>query len=271
MDSAPSPPPPPPPPPPHHSPSSSPSTPLPMTCLGETETEKRRPNVKAEASSPATPLSFSPSESDEKSKHSRKKISGKRTREEWLEIIDGLVRRRELLRGEIETVNGYYNKLKASNLELKAKKQELGLNRGKTQLEIIKSVNLGMELSKSTQVENKNHPQILHYDLHKQPCVSNQRVFGSQENSQNFQDPYNQISPLLSGLGAVNPTSPLGIPDLNVAAVEIFAMEFPQPLDKSRAVLTDNKAKAAEARRRRMVKMKEMKNSFAAIKPMRCR
>ncbi|KAE9445409.1 hypothetical protein C3L33_22693, partial [Rhododendron williamsianum] len=47
------------------------------------------------------------------------------TREERLEIIEELTQRRELLKGEIEAVKSYYNKLRAINLDLKAKKREL--------------------------------------------------------------------------------------------------------------------------------------------------
>lgn len=60
---------------------------------------------------------------------------------------------------------------------------------------------------------------------------------------------------------------PLGIPDLNVAAEEAFGVDAPQPLDHFRA-LTESRAKAAEARRRRMIRIKEMKNSSATIKPL---
>ncbi|KAK9271213.1 hypothetical protein L1049_026803 [Liquidambar formosana] len=80
------------------------STPSPPSILrtrvGEDET---LPIRKAEATSPATPLSFSPSESDAKSKHSLSKILKKRKKEEWLEMIAELTQRRELLKGDMET------------------------------------------------------------------------------------------------------------------------------------------------------------------------
>ncbi|KAG7971677.1 hypothetical protein I3843_07G147600 [Carya illinoinensis] len=81
------------------------------------------PAVKAEATSPATPLLFSPgSESDEKPKQlSKRKPPLKRKREDWLEIIDELNRRRDSLRGEIEYMRSYCTYLRASNLEMKAK------------------------------------------------------------------------------------------------------------------------------------------------------
>ncbi|THG11383.1 hypothetical protein TEA_018492 [Camellia sinensis var. sinensis] len=60
------------------------------------------------------------------------------------------------------------------------------------------------------------------------------------------------------------------IPDLNVVASveETFGTDSSQPLDHNRAV-TDDRAKAAEARKRRMVRIKEMKSAVAAIKPPR--
>lgn len=65
----------------------------------------------------------------------------------------------------------------------------------------------------------------------------------------------------------VKSVGPLGIPDLNVAAAEeTFGVDAPQPLDRFRA-LTESRAKAAEARRRRMIRIKAMKNSLATIKP----
>ncbi|KAG6648463.1 hypothetical protein CIPAW_07G149400 [Carya illinoinensis] len=87
------------------------------------------PAVKAEATSPATPLLFSPgSESDEKPKQlSKRKPPLKRKREDWLEIIDELNRRRDSLKGEIEYMRSYCTYLRASNLEMKAKAVPSGL------------------------------------------------------------------------------------------------------------------------------------------------
>ncbi|PSR99586.1 Peptide chain release factor 1 like [Actinidia chinensis var. chinensis] len=201
---------------------------------------QRRPKVKAEASSPATPLSFSPSESDEKSKHSHKKVTKKRTREEWLEIIDGLIQSRELLRGEIETVKSYFKKLKAINLDLKAKQQEIRFCIKTTHSEIKSS-----HCIIPSTLAQKDHPQTQSM-VHQQPLFFGQTVYGS-HTSENLQYPYGH-------LGKVNHMGALLIPDLNIAAEETFGVDNPQPLDQSRV-------KAAEARRRRFVKMREMKNS----------
>lgn len=108
-----------------------------------------------------------------------------------------------------------------------------------------------------------------------------QTAYGSQtiENSQ--QHPYGQISPFLSsgsGSGEVKEMGPLCIPDLNASASGEtfgFGVSSSQPLDRSRGLvvveLDDHKARASEARRRRMIKMKEMKGSFVSIKSLKCR
>ncbi|XP_058225476.1 uncharacterized protein LOC131334465 [Rhododendron vialii] len=227
----------------------------------EDRESEKRPKVKVEALSPTTPFSFSPSESDEKSKLSLKKPSSRTTREERLEIIEELTQRRELLKGEIESVKSYYNKLKAINLDLKAKKRELE--------------KFGIELWEFNRVENQDY----YYMLHQQPSNVDQKAYGSQtiENSQ--QRPYGQISPFLSsgsGSGEVKEMGPLCIPDLNASASgETFGVGSSHPLDRSRGLvvveLDDNKARASEARRRRMIKMKEMKGSFVSIKSLKCR
>ncbi|PHT51363.1 hypothetical protein CQW23_11110 [Capsicum baccatum] len=55
--------------------------------------------------SPATPLSFSPSESDDKSKHSSRKSYKRKTREELMDNIKELSQCREMLRGVTKMLN----------------------------------------------------------------------------------------------------------------------------------------------------------------------
>lgn len=63
--------------------------------------EPEKPAGKVEAASPATPLSFSPSESDEKRKRFKRKISVKKKKEELLEIQKECTITNELLKKEV--------------------------------------------------------------------------------------------------------------------------------------------------------------------------
>ncbi|KAJ9674952.1 hypothetical protein PVL29_024080 [Vitis rotundifolia] len=95
---------------------------LPGTCVGPTCNDDD-PQAKVEPSSPATPLSFFPSESDGKSKRSKKSVSSKKKKENLLKMVEDLTHQKELLKMEIENVQQFYNQLKALNSELKTKKQ----------------------------------------------------------------------------------------------------------------------------------------------------
>ncbi|XP_021902674.1 uncharacterized protein LOC110818204 isoform X2 [Carica papaya] len=74
--------------------------------------------------SPITPLSFPPSECEDKSKKPKKKVSLKR-RQELLELVEKLTHRRELFLREVETVKKYCEEQKALNLLLKRKEEEV--------------------------------------------------------------------------------------------------------------------------------------------------
>lgn len=167
--------------------------------------------------SPDTPLSFSPSESDEKSKHSLKKSSKKKTRqrEEYLDMIEALTQRKELLTGEIENVMKYYKKLKAYNSQLKAKKQEV-LNSG-----------------------GQHYTEARH-----QPLAADQTA---QECQDSFGPIAAQSQPWDDGLTSVNQGGPRGF-DLNLPAEEAFGVDVYGPLD----VIADRRARFAEARRKRI-------------------
>ncbi|XP_062019013.1 uncharacterized protein LOC133735634 [Rosa rugosa] len=111
--------------------------------------------VKVERSSPNTPLSF---ESDEKPSQLRSKVVvGKRKREEWLEAINGLVKRKELLHKEIQNVKDYKEKLIKFNLVLQSRKQELKKQRliqkePQSKIEEPK-LNLDMKLGQPTPIQ----------------------------------------------------------------------------------------------------------------------
>ncbi|KAM5565130.1 hypothetical protein ABKV19_019252 [Rosa sericea] len=111
--------------------------------------------VKVERSSPNTPLSF---ESDEKPSQLRSKVVvGKRKREEWLEVINGLVKRKELLHKEIQNVKDYKEKLIKFNVVLQSRKQELKKQRliqKEPQSKIEEqNLNLDMKLGQPTPIQ----------------------------------------------------------------------------------------------------------------------
>lgn len=80
---------------------------------------------KADRTSPTTPLSFPPSESEDKSKKSNKRVSMKRKRQELSELVEELTQRKQLFTRELETVKKYYEEQKVLNLLLKKKEAEM--------------------------------------------------------------------------------------------------------------------------------------------------
>ncbi|XP_059636398.1 uncharacterized protein LOC132278587 [Cornus florida] len=93
---------------------------------------QRRPKFVVDTSSPATPLSFLSSESDERPQHSNKKVSKKRSREELLEIINESTQRKQCLTESVEKVKRHYEELLATNLALK---QQLNFWRERGQIQ----------------------------------------------------------------------------------------------------------------------------------------
>ncbi|XP_050366769.1 uncharacterized protein LOC126785199 [Argentina anserina] len=110
---------------------------------------------KAERSSPSTPLSF---ESDEKPSQSRRKVvtGCKRKREEWQEVIDRCLKRKDVLQKEIQKVKDYKEKLIDFKMVLQSRKQELEkqtLIQKESQMKIEEeNLNLDMQLGQPTLV-----------------------------------------------------------------------------------------------------------------------
>ncbi|KAF3616649.1 putative BRCA1-A complex subunit BRE-like [Capsicum annuum] len=201
--------------------------------------------------SPATPLSFSPSESDDKSKHSSRKSYKRKKREELMDNIKELSQCREMLRGEVENVRNYYNNLKAYNLKLKARKEQV------TKMLNIQGggVNLGQLYNNSGMEPN-----------HQQPFIMDQVAI------HRYQYPLGQVQqqaqPFFSNrLGLGLGPGPMVLPDLNVSVDEAFTLDR---FDIDR-MNVERKAQFAEARRRRRIKRIEVKNSSGFIRPPRRR
>ncbi|CAA2963794.1 Hypothetical predicted protein [Olea europaea subsp. europaea] len=219
--------------------------------------------VEVPSTSPTTPLSFSPSESDEKSKHSSKK----KTKENYMEVIDGLTKRRDLLKGEVENVRNHYNKLKAYNMKLKSMKEK-----ALTTCLINEGSHMGMSSFLNFEMNLAQHYQITAVPHH-QPFNLDQMATGSSSSSSQIREsihyPFIPMAPSSNGLEHVNQVGPVGLPDLNLSPEEAFVVEPSQPLDVNRD-LAGKRARFAEARRLRRGIIK-IKLTRSGVKTLRSR
>ncbi|TYI75434.1 hypothetical protein E1A91_D06G004100v1 [Gossypium mustelinum] len=163
------------------------------------------PTEKVLSSSPDTPLSFCPSEPDEKPQPQpqppKKKTSVntlKRKKEQILEMVEDFTHRNELLKKDIEIKRQLLDQQIAENLELKSKKQKL--NQSLLTPVTNKRLDLGVQ---SAQVSIGQYHHYQHQGIpsrvHHQTLMMDRMV------------------EMISMLPSSN-----GIPDLNVAAEEAF-------------------------------------------------
>ncbi|KAJ1387642.1 hypothetical protein SESBI_39833, partial [Sesbania bispinosa] len=204
------------------------------------------PPLKPEASSsPATPLSFSPSESDDNPTLARRNVSLKRKREHYLKRLEELTKDNELLKGEIKNVNCYYDRLKGFNLKLKARKQELSLGPSRVRKQL--------ELQSPDAVQDV-------------PVMVNQtagppQMSGGEEGVTEVCGRGTTSSGAPSSSGSANSNSngggydvgPIGIPDLNIPLEE--SEEAYEALDGNGNVINRelSRAIAAQARQNRLL------------------
>ncbi|KAF8410443.1 hypothetical protein HHK36_002972 [Tetracentron sinense] len=246
---------------PHRSPPPPPPPPPPAPSLCRPPCNVERPILKVEASSPGTPLSFCPSESDGKSKHSKRKNFKKRTKEEWLGILAELNRCQEQLKADVENVKLYHDKQKAFNLVLKARERELCLKKEELDLDSSRRLDLVVEPTELTVRLNpkEDAQQRLPIVIHQPPSAVH-RMDCRSEILENSQYPYNQMSSSLSsgvGLGMGKNLSAIGIPDLNLSVEETVGMDsFP-------LFELNGSAIATQARKRR-IEIIRRKNKFMA-------
>ncbi|KAH1057985.1 hypothetical protein J1N35_036050 [Gossypium stocksii] len=199
------------------------------------------PIEKVLSSSPDTPLSFCPSEADEKPLPlpPKKKVSSvnslKRKKEQFLEMVVDFTHSNELLKKDIETKRQLLDRQIAENLELQSKK--LKLNQSLLTPETHKSLNLGIQ---STQMSVGQHHQQqgISISVHHQPLMMDRMV---------------QMISLLPSSNS--------IPDLNVSAEEAFI-----DLD----IVNKSRAAAAEARfkRKQICRAKNFKSLYKAGCPL---
>ncbi|CAA0816669.1 Unknown protein [Striga hermonthica] len=242
------------------------------SCLDENpspglEIKETRPRIEAAAvgksigggggggGSPTTPLSFSPSESDDKSK-CRRTTPKKRGRDEYFDAIEGLTRSRDVLRLEVENVKKFYSNLKSYNSKLKAIKQEMSNKfqiKEEPRLEIRSVNNFGADPTGDHRVNitrPNQHPHI--------PNPTAQHEFYYSIGPEQTRDCHASDS----GPACAEYVGPLGI-DLNFPAAEAFGLDSLKPLDAGQAA-ADRRAGFAEARRKRkgLMRAKSVKSGI---------
>ncbi|KAK3231802.1 hypothetical protein Dsin_003683 [Dipteronia sinensis] len=254
------------------------SSPAPVGPSLACETEKSK------ALSPSTPLLFSPSESDDKSKHAKRKVSLKRKREECLQMIDKLTESKQSFLEEIKNVKRHCDQLKALNLKLKARKQmitTLGFQNETHQIQLSSS-NLTMEQlvvppqpQPITAIQfHHNHHQSLYRLKHQPPLIiepyhHNQTAHHIAETL----NPYDGKS-LVSFLVNDNLVGPPGIPDLNLSfdqsSFELESEHQQQQQNPSMAAdQIGTRASAAAQARQRRIQICRSKNPNAAASKLR--
>lgn len=209
---------------------------------------------KAQASSPATPLSFPATESDDKTKPFKNKVSLKRKREHYLNMIEDLTKNKDSINQEIENVKRHYEQLKEYNFKLKAKQKELSINGPKGEnknlnLVINQPIQVSVNSSNFTaENEEKMKQQIImqipNHDNHNFGHVQFQCASSSS-------NPTLQVAS--SSFGRNSNMGPLAIPDLNLSIEESVHVDTCQPLDEATSNNIDaSKVMAAQARQRRI-------------------
>ncbi|KAK0577357.1 hypothetical protein LWI29_031891 [Acer saccharum] len=210
---------------------------------------------KSKALSPSTPLLFSPSESDDKSK---RKVSLKRKSEECLQMIDKLTESKQSFQEEIKNVKRHYDQLKALNLKLKARKQMI--------------TTLGFQPITAIQFHHHHHQSL--YRLKHQPPLIMDHHHNNQtaHNSAETLNQYNGKS-LASFLVNDNVVGPLGIPDLNLSLDQSsFHLESEQQQQQNPSMAADQigtRASAAAQARQRRIQICRSKNPNAAASKLR--
>lgn len=215
--------------------------------------------AKVDAPSPATPLSFSPSESESKPKQlrraRRRALKKKKSNEQLREVVAELTSQREQLKHEITKVLDYYEKLQAANLALKARRLELFLlrKRGQFDLNSCKSLNAYKERTEQLNpvFEGKQAPE-LSAEERKAPIVRHTPAVDATTIVGNFRYPQVDI-PLLSESG-LTLQSNCSYP---VLGTNLFADEAARRDFHCKAAI------AARARKRR-IEINRVKNSTSS-------
>ncbi|XP_015969833.1 uncharacterized protein LOC107493249 [Arachis duranensis] len=257
--------------------------------------------VKGEAPSPATPLSLSLTESDEKPNNIlRAKASLKRKREHYLKLIEDLTKSQASLNKEIENVKNFRDRLRAFNSKLKERKLEL--NNGPKSECKNSSMEIGCEMQQKLghdaprnssnsmgEYQENNKPHELHnLQAPNAPHHIRLRVNNHSEAPQLCsREGINQLPKKLMPMEAPSSSSPNSslaivnnngnsnivqpvIPDLNAFPEDFVQVDSYQPLDTTAANKDLSRVMAAQARQMRLQKNR-LKNSTATKSRYSCR
>ncbi|XP_045833438.1 uncharacterized protein LOC123924543 [Trifolium pratense] len=214
--------------------------------------------VKTEAPSPETPLSFPATESDDKPKHSKKKTSLKKEKDESLQTIQKLTKSKSSLNQEIEKVQQHYDRLMSINLKLKVRKQQLLCNNSKEPKSELKTLNLEIDQKLKVQLENQSNGSV---NLSKSTAENEEHGKNQQHQQQLIQMfPSHETVSLAVASSSSSPSSvtlgrtmnngPIALPDLNLPTEELMNVASFQPFDE--ATTSDRAIVAAQARHRRL-------------------
>ncbi|KVH90404.1 uncharacterized protein LOC112521571 [Cynara cardunculus var. scolymus] len=223
--------------------------------------------------SPSTPLCFLPSGSGSdgadkpKEPSSLKKKFKRKATDDLLEKFTGMQQQREILIQKIRAMETLRQKLGAQNLELKAKRQEINYSKN---IEDFRLWNNSMNMNLDQQ---HYHQQITMFAPPPQPQQQ-------QHCQQLMVDPNNGKLVAMPCSSSSNNGGRFGLFNQIDSRVKIHGETFDfmassQPLDQSKYLVMDNDLRirtAAAARKRRIMRMKENKNSLMAMKLSRaCR
>uniref|UniRef100_A0A7N0V2I1 Uncharacterized protein n=1 Tax=Kalanchoe fedtschenkoi TaxID=63787 RepID=A0A7N0V2I1_KALFE len=206
------------------------------------------PAAKSNAvTSPATPLMFSLSESDDKAKTpSLASFPKRKNKEELVQSLTDLTHQKDSLVKEMEAVKRHLDNLRASNVELKLRKQVIIYGLSQPPLQTL-----------------HHHQQHLRY-----PHQQQQTAFHLQQRPGIQWSSFmaSSQSPASSAIaaGSRSKMAPAGLPDLNLSIEEAVNVERCQPSDAMRLAMDYNVNRAlasAQARKRRMQIYKEKSQS----------
>ncbi|MED6180808.1 hypothetical protein PIB30_013699 [Stylosanthes scabra] len=241
---------------------------------------------KGEAPSPATPLSLSLTESDERPNNMlRPKASLKKKREYYLKIIEDLTKSQASLNKEIENVKNFRDRLKTFNLKLKQRKLELHngprneCKNSSMEIDSSNSMAEDKQNNKAHELNNLEAPNAAHHirlrinNIYEasQLCSSEdvtqlpKNLMPREAPSSSSSSPPSASLAMVNNNGNSNNIVQPVIPDLNAFPEDFVQVDSYQALDMSVANKDLSRVMAAQARQMRLQK-KRLKNSIANTK-----